>query len=219
MGHCHSAWARVTATALLLLVLLVACGKSDGPTSTKGSDQPASSDGAFAFYADTSASTFYLFSLDCHRGVRVTGRLFVVLKKDAAGGVIDCEIGMSAVTQTPLSLPPGDQIAFWEPMLPATNIDYRERLGLSGNVALLSSWSNPYDHFKSAMTNGTNAQGQKTFNFRQGNSPGIGYNEYWAFAHGTASIGGYVMNTDKTYCLGRDSDTGGDMPLHAKVKN
>jgi len=210
MKNRRLALARLRNVAVLLAAIVVACGKSTTPTS------PKTSDSSYEFWTQnpsgTGVGTYYVLSGSCYRGYRVTGKLFMVTKVDATGAVQDCEIGMSSVTQTPMSLPAGE-MAFREPTLDASAIDYHDRLGLTGTVALLVSWSTPYDQFKSSMTPSTGSDGLPLFSFRQGNSPGgVRYNEYWVFkinaknAHDATNVGGYVVNTDQTYCLGRDSD-------------
>lgn len=113
--------------------------------------------------------------------------------------IIDCEFGLSEVTQATLTTPSGAATAP-VPTLNASTIDYHTKLqlNLTKPVVLCVGWAS-----KSAMVNGF-----QSFTFTRGASPGgVGYNERWSFSFLSSMLWVGVQNIDNTYYMGNDSDS------------
>lgn len=184
--------------ALISAIFLSGCGGA-GSTST-GTPPPSSPAETYEFWRGDIPNSYYVLNLYGERGLQVTGKPWMVLKRDGITlQVVDCEFGLSEVTQTSISTPSG-LAAPPEPTLAATAIDYYSKLQLDTTkpVTLCVGWGS-----KSTIVNGV-----QTFSFTLGSSPGgVGYNEGWSFSYLSLTMWGDVKNIDTTYYLGIDSDS------------
>jgi hypothetical protein len=147
-------------------------------------------------------NSYYTLNFYGERARKVTGKPFMVLTYDKITlQIIDCEFGLSEVTQVAITNPSNSPAAP-EPTLDAGSIDYQTKLNLKSPVDLIVGWRS-----KSSINNGS-LNGSPTFSFNTGSSPGgVGHNELWSFSNNNVSMWGDVKNIDTTYYLGRDSDS------------
>lgn len=186
--------------ALMCMVpFLAGCGGSGGSSgsTSSGGGAPAP---IYEMWTGAIPCTYYSLNIYGDRALKITGKPWMVIKKDGITQVIlDCEFGLSEVTQT--QLPNShDQPGSPEPTVAVTSIDYYRNLNLDTTkpATLCVTWGS-----KSAITNGV-----QNFSFRMGSSPGgVGYNESWAFSYLSTTLWGDVTNIDRLYFLGSDSDS------------
>ncbi len=184
--------------AFLLLALGSACGGA-GTTSSTPTPTPTPT-ATYELWKGALPSTYYSLNIYGDRALKVTGKPWLVIKRDPVTLlVLDCEFGFSEITQVQIpnaNNMPGSP----EPTLAATTIDYCTKLQLDTTkpVTLCVGWGS-----KPSLINGV-----QTFSFKAGASPGgVGYNENWSFSLLSLTLWGDVTNLDKTYFLGRDSDS------------
>lgn len=180
------------------LALFSACGGagSSSPTPTPTPSPTAT----YEYWKGAIPCNYYSLNIYGDRALKVTGKPWMVIKRDPITLlVLDCEFGFSEVTQVQVpnsNNMPGSP----EPTLAATAIDYYARLQLDTTkpVTLGVGWGS-----KPTLVNGV-----QTFTFKVGSSPGgVGYNENWSFSLLSLTLWGDVTNIDKTYYLGKDSDS------------
>lgn len=176
------------------MLLLSGCLKKDD--SADGST-------GYQLWVGSMPNSYYILNIYGERGRQISGKPFMVVKYDKVSlKILDCEFGLSEVTQTGISTPSGINVAP-EPTLDAGTIDYQKDLGLKSPVDLLVSWNITGYATKSEIVNGV-----QNFSFKRGSSPGgVGYNEQWTFSYTNVTMVGGVKNIDNTYYMGGDSDT------------
>ncbi|MHB9097222.1 MAG: hypothetical protein ACYC5X_05305 [Syntrophales bacterium] len=185
------------------IISLVACGGTDSSEDINGPTNPVD----FQLWKGAIPNSYYVLNTYGERARKVTGKPFMVVKyNNITLEIIDCEFGLSEVTQVAMSNP-SNMPAPPEPTLSATSIDYHSQFNLQGPVALLVTWS-----FKSPITlpNGLpiKINSGALFSFKTGSSPGgVGYNKQWSFSQDSVSMTGGVNNIDTYYYLGIESDT------------
>ena len=184
--------------ALFVFSLLFISGGCGGGNGSDGTTTDNTGPISYKYYQGSIPNSFYVLNIYGEKARKVTGKPFMVVKYNNINlDILDCELGLSEVTQTSVSNP-SNFPAPPEPTLDAATIDYHSIFGLQGPVVLLVGW-----YSKSGITNGS-----QMFSFKKGSSPGgVGYNEQWSFSYNNASMTGDVKNIDTTYFLGRDSDT------------
>ena len=188
----------LVAFATLLLLSVTACGGAGSSTTT--STVPTSPAETYEFWKGSIPNTYYSLNIYGDRALQVTGKPWMVLKRDRITlQIIDCEFGLSEVTQ--IQIPnANNQPGSPEPTLAATSIDYCTSLQLDTTkpVTLCVGWG----------TKPTLVNGVQNFTFKMGSSPGgVGYNESWSFSFLSSTLWGDVTNLDQTYFLGIDSDS------------
>jgi hypothetical protein len=156
----------------------------------------------YSYWTGAIPNSYYLLNIYGERGLKISGKPFMILKYDKVTlEIIDCEMGLSEVTQTGI-VTPSDFPVPPEPTLDASTFSYASKLGLKSPVDLLVQWNITGYATKSVINNGV-----QNFSFKTGNSPGgIGYNEEWYFSYNNVSMVGGVTNLDQTYYMGGESD-------------
>jgi hypothetical protein len=181
----------------MVLFLFFSCKKSDNK-----SDDPGHGIG-YEYWVGAIPNSYYEFNIFGEKGLQVKGKPFMVLTYNrTTGDYLDCEIGLSEVTQTNITTPSG----IWvppDPTLDASVIDFKDKLGLKSPVDLMVGWNSTYDSTKTAITNGL-----KNFSFRANYSIGFGggYNEEWKFSYVSNIMTGGVKNLDMNNYMGRESE-------------
>ncbi len=180
--------------------LLAMIGCSGGSTSPSSTNTPSGPAPTYELWKGSIACTYYSLNIYGDRAVQVTGKPWMVIKRDPITLLVqDCEFGFSEVTQA--QIPNADNFAGTpEPTLAATSIDYCTQLQLDTTkpATLCVGWGS-----KPTLANGV-----QTFTFHVGSSPGgVGYNESWNFSLLSSTLWGDVTNIDKTYYLGIDSNS------------
>ncbi len=180
------------------MALISAC--SGGGSTTTASNTPNGPAPTYELWKGSIASTYYSLNIYGDRAVQVTGKPWMVIKRDPITLlVLDCEMGLSEVTQ--VQIPNANNFAGSpEPTMAATSIDYCTQLQLNTTkpVTLCVGWGS-----KPSLVNGV-----QNFTFKVGSSPGgVGYNESWYFSLLSTTLWGDVTNIDNTYYLGIDSNS------------
>ncbi len=166
-------------------------------------DKSSSDDNyGYKYWTGSIPNSYYLLNIYGDRGLKITGKPFMVVKYDKVSlKILDCEFGLSEVTQTGIPTAHGLAVAP-QPTVDAATIDYKDKLGLKSPVDLLVSWNIMGFATKSDITNGV-----QNFSFKRGSSPGgVGYNEEWYFSYTNNTMVGGVKNIDLKYYMGGDSD-------------
>lgn len=190
--------------ALAVAFSLISCGGGGGGDSTGpgiGTDTgTVGGTVGYQYWKEDIPSSYYTLNFYGERARKVTGKPFMVLTYDKITlQIIDCEFGLSEVTQVAITNPSNSPAAP-EPTLDAGSIDYQAKLNLKSPVDLIVGWKS-----KSSINNGS-LNGSPSFSFNTGSSPGgVGRNELWSFSNNNVSMWGDVKNIDTTYYLGRDS--------------
>lgn len=176
------------------LLVLFSCSLTDENTTDENF--------GYKYWTGAIPNSYYLLNIYGERGLKVTGKPFMVVKYDKVTlKILDCEFGLSEVTQTGITTAHGLAVAP-QPTLDAATIDYKDKLGLKSPVDLMVSWNITGFATKSELTNGV-----QNFSFKRGSSPGgVGYNEEWTFSYNNSSMVGGVKNIDLKYYMGGDSD-------------
>lgn len=184
--------------ALLMAAFVVACGGAG--TSASAPTMPSSPAETYEYWRGDIPNSYYVMNIYGERARKVTGKPWMVLKRDRISlQIIDCEFGLSEVTQVAVANP-SNFAAPPEPTLAATSLDFYNKLQLDTTkpVTLNVGWGS-----KATLVNGV-----QTFSFKDGSSPGgVGYNESWSFSYLSLTMWGDVKNIDNTYYLGIDSDS------------
>lgn len=177
----------------IFLLLLFGCSlKDESPEDNFG----------YKYWTGSIPNSCYMLNIYGDRGLKISGKPFMVVKYDKVTlKTMDCEFGLSEVTQTGIPTAHGLPVAP-QPTMDAGSIDFKDKLGLKSPVVLLVSWNITGFATKSDITNGT-----QNFSFKRGSSPGgVGYNEEWSFSFNNSSMVGGVKNIDTKYYMGGDSD-------------
>ena len=189
--HC-----QLLLTCLFFSVLFLSCEKVIDPNS--------SSDGnvAYSYWVGEIPNSYYLFNIMGEKGRKITGKPFMVLKYNRVSLLIlDCEMGLSEITQTGIATPSGLNVPP-EPTLDINSIDFKDKLGLKSPVDLLVTWSSSYFATKDSIINGF-----QNFKFRtKGGGPGVIYGSEWKFTYNNVTLTGGVKNIDLEYYFGSESD-------------
>lgn len=185
----------VLTTSLLLTILLPSCRKNTD-TGAYG----------YSYWTGAIPNSYYMYNVMGEPGRTVTGKPFLVMKYDKVTlQVVDCEFGLSEVTQTGYSTPSGIGVAP-EPTLNASTIDYQSKLGLVSPVDLLVEWNISGYTTKDSVVNG-----YQSFSFHRKGSGvgGVVYDEAFNFIYNNVSMRGTMQNADTVYYLGSQSDSVG----------
>lgn len=183
-------------TCLIFTFLFVRCEKvPDADSSSEGNV-------AYSYWVGEIPNSYYLFNIMGEKGRKITGKPFMVLKYNRVSLLIlDCEMGLSEVTQTGIATPSGLNVPP-EPTLDFNSIDYKDKLGLKSPVDLLVTWSSPYYATKDTVLNSF-----QSFSFRtKGGGPGVKYDEEWKFTYNNVTLVGGMKNIDLQYYFGGESD-------------
>ncbi|MBS1685120.1 MAG: hypothetical protein JSS76_10210 [Bacteroidetes bacterium] len=186
----------VVLTASLLLTILLSSCRKNTDTGAYG----------YSYWTGAIPNSYYMYNVMGEPGRTVTGKPFLVMKYDKVTlQVVDCEFGLSEVTQTGYSTPSGIGVAP-EPTLNASTIDYQSKLGLVSPVDLLVEWNISGYTTKDSVVNG-----YQSFSFHRKGSGigGVVYDEAFNFIYNNVSMRGTMQNADTVYYLGSQSDSVG----------
>jgi hypothetical protein len=191
---------RVVSVRLFALTALFLLPGCSGTGTQEVVMPPAPAAQVYEYWKGDFPNFFYVVNIYGEKSVKVTGKPWLVIKRDPVSLlVLDCEFGLSEVTQT--NLPTDSKFAAPpEPTLAASTIDFHDKLQLDATkpVVLGVGWG----------TKATLVNSFQGFSFTQGSSPGgVGANEKWTFSYIGLNMSGGVKNIDLTYFLGNDSDT------------
>jgi hypothetical protein len=183
----------VSGIVLVIFIALLA-GCVAFPTLKPQEGVPAGQSITYSFWKGDIPNSCYSLNMDGERGIKITGKPFMILNYDPVSGVVKgCEFGLSEVTQEPLQTPSGDP-AFPEPTLDATALDYSEKLNLKSPVVLLIGWEAPittYEEFSSGLWQ---------FSVKKSR-------EEYRFNFNTGLMEGDVKNLDLNTYFGLESDS------------
>ncbi len=186
---------KLVFAALISLITLASC-KKNADTGAYG----------YSYWTGAIPNSYYMYNIMGEPGRTVTGKPFLVMKYDKVTlQVIDCEFGLSEVTQTGYSTPSGIGVAP-EPTLNASTIDYQSKLDLVSPVDLLVEWNISGYTTKDSVING-----YQSFSFHRKSSGigGIQYDDAFHFTYDNVSLHGTMQNIDTVYYLGNQSDSVG----------
>jgi hypothetical protein len=159
----------------------------------------------YTYWVGSIPNSCYLLNFYGERAMQIKGKPWMVLKYERVSGeVLDCEMGLSEVTQTAITTSSGLGVSP-EPTIDVSIIDFKDKLGLKSSVVLLLEWNVSVYASKSTIINGV-----QNFSF-QANPPiglGGGYSEEWKFTYTNvvAVMSGGVKNIDINYYMGCDSE-------------
>lgn len=183
-------------TFICLSLLFFGCEKVSDPNS--------SSDGnvAYSYWVGEFPNSYYLFNIMGEKGLKITGKPFMVLKYNKVSLLIlDCEMGLSEVTQARIATSSGLNVPP-EPTLDISSIDFKDKLGIKSPVDLLVTWNSTFFATKDSIVNGF-----QSFTFRtKGGGPGVQYGSEWKFTYNNVTLVGGVKNLDLKYYFGGESD-------------
>jgi len=189
--HC-----QLLLTCLFFSLLFFGCEKVSDPNS--------SSDGnvAYSYWVGEIPNSYYLFNIMGEKGLKITGKPFMVLKYNKVSLLIlDCEMGLSEVTQAGIATSSGLKVPP-EPTLDISSIDFKDKLGIKSPVDLLVTWNSTFFATKDSIVNGF-----QSFTFRtKGGGPGVLYGSEWKFTYNNVTLVGGVKNIDLKYYFGGESD-------------
>lgn len=186
---------RFLLVSLCLAFGLLACGGAGSSSTTSTSPAPTE---VYEYWRGDIPNTFYWLNIYGDRALQVTGKPWMVIKRDPISlKILDLEFGLSEVTQQQLPNPNNLPSAPY-PTVSASSIDYASRLGLdlTKPVALCVGWR--------SATNLVN--GVQNITFNHGGSAS-NPTEQWHFSFLTLEQWGGVTNLDTYAYLGSDSDT------------
>lgn len=124
----------------------------------------------YSFWKGDIENYYYILDMNDQKLHMVKGKPFMILEYDPISGApLKCEFGLSDAKNEYL---PGVEGAIPEPFLSASNLEYAEKLNLSGSVSLLCNWSTVSTHeelsaggFEFSIDKGADMWGQEILHF------------------------------------------------------
>lgn len=112
---------------LMMIMLFISCKKEDNNPDR------------YSFWKGDIENYYYILDMNNQKLHMVKGKPFMIMEYDPiSGSPIHCEFGLSEARNEYLQ---GVEGAIPEPFLNASNLEYANKLNLTGNVALLVGWN------------------------------------------------------------------------------
>lgn len=168
--------------------------------ATTTTDQ--TSDGnVYQYWKGSMVNSYNRFNFNGEPALTVSGKPWMVLKYDNVNNkVVDCQFGLSEVTQTANTQYDG---VAPEVTLNASSIEGYEKLGIKSPVNLMVSWNSEY----TSTSNKTIVNKVQEFSFESHyvSLYGVGFAEAWNFTYTSDIMVGDVTNIDDTIYFGATS--------------
>ncbi len=124
----------------------------------------------YSFWKGDIENFYYILDMNDQKLHLIKGKPFMILEYDPVSGVpLKCEFGLSEAKNEYLS---GVQGAIPEPFMSASELEYSQRLNLSGSVNLLCNWTPVTTNlelssggFEFSIDKGANRYGHEIFHF------------------------------------------------------
>ncbi len=168
--------------------------------------QPASSttddtsSSGFQYWKGSMVNSYNRFNFYGEPALTVSGKPWMIVKYDSVNNkVLDCEFGLSEVTQTQ---DPQYDPAAPEPTLSASSIENYDKMGLVSPVDLMVTWNSEYETHNKTIVNGVQ---EFSFESNYVSAYSVGFAEAWDFTYTSDTMVGDVTNIDDYLYMGATS--------------